>query len=822
MEHIFVKGAEFRNLVSQKYNRHHPKINLALVISLVIMVFISAVLLQGQKTTQVSQPMQKTEVSKVSSVPSENWAIQAQKLEKYLTVQAALLGVSDNISYYFQDLTHNQNISLDSTRSWIPASTIKAYVAVEAFRQRNLGLIDFNQIITIKASNVVATELETDEFPRLREGTNATIKQLIEAMIVQSDNTAYNALLDILDRRNINSTLRNLGITETVVGEKLNLDSDQFQEDLQVSGRQPNTTTAKDLASLFSLLYSHKISNTEEILDVFKRQKINNMIPALLPSDVVVAHKTGDWTPIYHDGGIIYKPSNPFIFVAFTNSGNPIIIAKMAQVAYYQNPKYVGKSLSLNNTQQAVLADNSRPIYYLKNLPTETVLGESSDNKFPTLTAEDLGITATDLQPGENQIKNIDNALITPGSLLYGIKQLFENIRVNFSSNNSSKAQSYLNNAKDRLSEINTLSKQNDTAKIDQLLTASENSLKKAVVLASKDPNKDSLMIEVKRANDLHYAVLSKIGENIPDDKKEQFIDTVYNFYKKNEKEVIPALKSSIIVNPTQQKPTVGLVQEIKNNQIKLKLDDGTTKQVNIADATNVRSFDKETPDNLNSLKPGSTIAVLGSVGSDQRVIAQFILNNVPQELTNQRQGTVTEINPNQGAIKMVNQKGQVELIQIKENTSLKSKDTNVSLEGIKAGSQVSVYGVPQNATTASASPSPANPSAKPVAPTAAPKISPVASPIPPSIKTPQSTIKTPTIAPSLLPTVTIKATSVTIIRNNSGAKEEKIKPESSVSNQPAKPEPAQKQQAPPPQQPVNKPPTIVVPNNGLKDKNKK
>src|SRR5258708_7065694 len=160
-----------------------------LVVLGLLVLGIGAIATGNNKTPAPAPSPQLAQVSKLTPQTSS-----PADLEKYLTVEAALLGVADNISLYYKDLAHPQDISIEPTRSWIPASTIKSYVVLEAFRQRDLGLIDFNQTITIKGNNVVPTELETDDFTRLREGTQATIKQLVEAMITQSDNTAYNSL----------------------------------------------------------------------------------------------------------------------------------------------------------------------------------------------------------------------------------------------------------------------------------------------------------------------------------------------------------------------------------------------------------------------------------------------------------------------------------------------------------------------------------------------------------------------------------------------------------------------------------------------------
>ena len=738
--------------------------------------------------------------------PSEQ--IDQARLEKYLTVEAALLAVSDNISLSFKDLDHGKEVNIEPTRQWIPASTIKAFVILEAFRQRDLGLIDFDKEVTIAADNVVPTELETDEFPRLREGTKITIYQLVEAMIIQSDNTAYNTLLDILDRRNINLALKNIGITETVVGEKLNLDETQFQQDLQIPGRQSNTTTAKDLTTFFDHLFNKKIAHAEEILSIFKRQKLNNMIPAFLPQNTVVAHKTGDWAPIYHDAGVIFKPGDPFVLSILTNKGDPSVVAQIAKVAYFQTADSIGQGIDQNSKTTSMQSDHpksSNQLISLEKLPDgAAVLAEETPEKFPTISASDLGITSRDLNPNTKQISDLRQALIVPGSILYGIKQFFEQEQLVNARSPSALVTAHLNLAKSRLAEVKRLLGSGDLKEADKLLLESENHLVQATDLAKTDPNRELLLLKIKNINDLHFAILSDKGKSIPPSSKEQFVDSVYNFYQNNQKNVAPVIKSSVIANPIQQKPAIGSISEIKGGEATLKFDDGTTKQIILTDDTQVRPFQSDNYQNIDSIKPGDKVAVLGLTNKESKIIPQFILKDIPKELPNKHTGTVIEIKPDENTLKILNKAGQVELINILNNTTIKSKDTNVSLEGIKAGSQVTIFGTTEKNTTSSptttgspstiVSPTPDNGSPVPVNlthpsglpnPTSQPPQKTVSSP------SPTTSNQTPTQPTSKSPTIEIKATSITITKNSSGA-QEKVTPkkEEPKKQEPQKPVP--------------------------------
>ena len=62
---------------------------------------------------------------------------------------------------------------------------------------------------------------------------------------------------------------------------------------------------------IFEKLANGKVVSNEasnKMIEVLKRQKYNDVIPALLPETVVVAHKTGSISHVHHDSGIVFLP----------------------------------------------------------------------------------------------------------------------------------------------------------------------------------------------------------------------------------------------------------------------------------------------------------------------------------------------------------------------------------------------------------------------------------------------------------------------------------------------------------------------------------
>jgi len=47
---------------------------------------------------------------------------------------------------------------------------------------------------------------------------------------------------------------------------------------------------------------------SREMVEILKQQKFQDVIPARLPQEVIVAHKTGALAQLHHDSGIVFLP----------------------------------------------------------------------------------------------------------------------------------------------------------------------------------------------------------------------------------------------------------------------------------------------------------------------------------------------------------------------------------------------------------------------------------------------------------------------------------------------------------------------------------
>jgi beta-lactamase class A len=124
-------------------------------------------------------------------------------------------------------------------------------------------------------------------------------------MIAVSSNLATNLIIELVDAKNVTNTLRTIGAQDILVLRGVE-DTKAYEAGMV------NKVTAYDLMLLFEKIDQEELINAEasmEMMDILLDQKFNDIIPAKLPKEVKVAHKTGEITGVRHDSGIVYLPN---------------------------------------------------------------------------------------------------------------------------------------------------------------------------------------------------------------------------------------------------------------------------------------------------------------------------------------------------------------------------------------------------------------------------------------------------------------------------------------------------------------------------------
>lgn len=229
------------------------------------------------------------------------------------------------ISVSVYDLETNQHININADVMMHPASTMKVPVMMEAFRQSHAGnfsLDDEIEIYNLFKSIVDGSEFNLDvaddseKSLYARIGEKETIRELNRLMIVWSSNLATNILMDKVGTKAIDDFIKELRIKDVNV---MRLIEDVKAYRLNMN----NTFSARGTTHMMRLIAEGKVISkqaSDEMIQVMLGQEFNESIPALLPKDIKVAHKTG-WTgEFFHDTGIVFPPNRkPYAITLFTN-----------------------------------------------------------------------------------------------------------------------------------------------------------------------------------------------------------------------------------------------------------------------------------------------------------------------------------------------------------------------------------------------------------------------------------------------------------------------------------------------------------------------
>jgi beta-lactamase class A len=186
-------------------------------------------------------------------------------------------------------------------------------VMIEVFNQSKQNRFSLDDSLLVKnefrsivdgSSYMLDLKDDSDDSMYEKLGAKFSIRALLRQMITVSSNLATNLLMDLVGAEQVTATMRSLGAPDIEVLRGVE-DGKAFEKGLN------NRTSALDLLVIMKAIAQERAVDSaasKEMLEVLVDQKFNELIPALLPSGVRVAHKTGNITGVEHDSGIVILP----------------------------------------------------------------------------------------------------------------------------------------------------------------------------------------------------------------------------------------------------------------------------------------------------------------------------------------------------------------------------------------------------------------------------------------------------------------------------------------------------------------------------------
>jgi beta-lactamase class A len=242
-------------------------------------------------------------------------------------VQTAIQGFPGAVSLYAKNLDTGISYELRADSPVPTASTIKLPIMVELFAEAEEGKLDWNQKLQLTDQAKVSGSGVLTEFS---EGDALPIRDLMHLMIVVSDNTATNLILDRIGGNAVNQRMAQLGLKQTAVMRKImQTNPESFTDE----GKKPGSdrwgtgrSCPRDMVVLLEKLYRGQLVSktaSEEMITVLKRQRDLQGVGRDM-KDTVVASKSGALDHLRSEVAIVYSPHGP-VAMAITMSDIPVV-----------------------------------------------------------------------------------------------------------------------------------------------------------------------------------------------------------------------------------------------------------------------------------------------------------------------------------------------------------------------------------------------------------------------------------------------------------------------------------------------------------------
>ncbi|MBI3654702.1 MAG: serine hydrolase [Acidobacteria bacterium] len=249
-------------------------------------------------------------------------------------VKAEAANFKGNIFLYAKNLDTGATYSFNGDEKVRTASTIKTAIMVEAFARVAEGKAKWSDELSLTAAKKVSGSGILQE---LSDGLKLSFRDGVTLMMLLSDNTATNLVLDILTTDAVNARLDALGLQHTRALRKIGGGGESVA-DKEADNKKYGlgVTTPHEMVMLMEKLERGEVISREaskEMLDLMKREQGRNGIGRTL-NGVEMATKSGALEALRSNVGIIYSQRGR-IAMAITCDNMPEVDWTADNAGYY-------------------------------------------------------------------------------------------------------------------------------------------------------------------------------------------------------------------------------------------------------------------------------------------------------------------------------------------------------------------------------------------------------------------------------------------------------------------------------------------------------
>ena len=244
-------------------------------------------------------------------------------------VEAGLDGI---LGLALKDLETGRTFLVNEREVFPQASSIKIAVLFEVFKQAEEGRLKLDEFIALEPGRKV--EGSGVLFHLGRPSLSLSVRDLAVLMVVLSDNTATNLLIDRVGLEAVNGRLDAFGLPKTRLRRKM-MDLKAAAE-----GRE-NVSTPLEMMTLLEKVWKGAVlaePYRKDLLAILAIPK-DSPLRAGVAEGVEVAEKPGELEAVRCDSGIVMLPGRPYVLCVMTTylkrdaDGNPAI-ARISRLAF--------------------------------------------------------------------------------------------------------------------------------------------------------------------------------------------------------------------------------------------------------------------------------------------------------------------------------------------------------------------------------------------------------------------------------------------------------------------------------------------------------
>lgn len=231
-------------------------------------------------------------------------------------VRAAIAGFQGAVRLYAKNLDTGESYGIGEGDKVRTASTIKLPIMTAVFRAVAEGRARWDETLTLREEDIVSGSGVLQEFT---PGLKLPLRDVVRLMIVVSDNTATNLVLERITADAVNAEMDRDGLTATRSLRKIMGDRAALKDPsgFSAAGKLPEnkrfgigSTTPKEMVTLLEKLDRGEIVSpaaSREMIAILKRQQFKDGIGRHI-NDEWVASKSGALDALRSDVGLVYAP----------------------------------------------------------------------------------------------------------------------------------------------------------------------------------------------------------------------------------------------------------------------------------------------------------------------------------------------------------------------------------------------------------------------------------------------------------------------------------------------------------------------------------